>query len=264
MTNLLFLITEVSGLKDHYIKTKKGSPRMLKLRSRLKLFFISFLDRFKSTEKIFSDIYRKNLWGGKKGEFCSGDGSSNPSVIEPYIKKLVEISTEQDFINSTCVDLGCGDFQIGKKIHGLFSKYIGVDIVPDLISHNKRTHCERNVDFLCKDIISDALPDGDICILRQVLQHLSNNQIQKIIKKISKYKICIITEHIPHEKYIYNANIDKTTGGSIRLFNKSGIYLWLPPFNLPQSRIKSILKVPSPSIGGNPESGFIETFIYTP
>jgi hypothetical protein len=41
------------------------------------------------------------------------------------------------------------------------------------------------------------LPDGDIVFLRQVLQHLNNSQISRVVQKLYRYKFLVLTEHVP-------------------------------------------------------------------
>ena len=61
-------------------------------------------------------------------------------------------------------------------------KYIAVDIVENLIERNKTLFKEDNLEFHCLDIVEDDLPKADCIILRQVLQHLSNAEIETIVK----------------------------------------------------------------------------------
>jgi hypothetical protein len=60
-------------------------------------------------------------------------------------------------------------------------KYTACDVVPALISRNQIEFSHLNVDFRCLDITHDDLPGADVAVLRQVLQHLSNAQILKIV-----------------------------------------------------------------------------------
>ena len=72
-----------------------------------------------------------------------------------------------------------------------------------------------NVDFRALDFTSEQLPDGDICFLRYVLQHLSNDLIIKFIKLINnKYKYLIVTEHLPNESF--KPNIEMQRGGRVQ------------------------------------------------
>ena len=73
------------------------------------------------------------------------------------------------------------------------------------------------------------MPTGDCAILRQVLQHLSNKEIQNILDKLNNYKYVILTEHLPNEQF--EPNIDIISGQGIRLKKKSGVDVLAPPFN---------------------------------
>lgn len=71
---------------------------------------------------------------------------------------------------------------------------------------------------------------ADCIILRQVLQHLSNQEIQNIIKKIVHYKYIILTEHIPLGDFIPNKDI--ISGQGNRMKQGSGVHVLVAPFNL--------------------------------
>ena len=83
--------------------------------------------------------------------------------------------------------------------------------------------------FKCLDIAKDELPKVDGVIIRQVLQHLSNQEIQQILDKLSDYKYLILTEHIPVGPFTPNINI--ITNSQNRLKHHSGVDLLAEPFN---------------------------------
>ena len=85
--------------------------------------------------------------------------------------------------------------------------------------------------FLCLNIIEENFPDGDIVLLRQVLQHLSNAQISKVVQKCYKYEKWVVTEHLPLGGK-FHPNVDISAGPGIRLSINSGIVLTEPPFNV--------------------------------
>ncbi len=82
------------------------------------------------------------------------------------------------------IDLGCGDFNVGKNIYKHVNKYFAFDIVPDLIKTNKKKFNDKKIIFECKNFIDETLPKADVVIIRQVLQHLDNKSIIKILDKI--------------------------------------------------------------------------------
>ena len=82
--------------------------------------------------------------------------------------------------------------------------------------------------FDCKDLAKDSLPPANCAILRQVLQHLSNVEIQAILKKLVQYQYVIITEHIPLGSF--EPNKDIISGQGIRLKKGSGVVIQEAPF----------------------------------
>jgi hypothetical protein len=54
---------------------------------------------------------------------------------------------------------------------------------------------EKNVNK-CADIIEDKLPEGDLCLIRQVLQHLSNRQISRVLANCTKFPYLVVTEDV--------------------------------------------------------------------
>jgi hypothetical protein len=220
--------------------------------------------RSKDSRTVFSEIYSKKIWGnmGDEDLGSSGSGSHSNSIVVPYISLVHKLSEEEGFKGLTFVDLGCGDFNIGKQLSHLSSNYIGVDVVEAITTRNKLRYSSSSITFQCIDIVKDPLPDGDVCFIRQVLQHLSNAQIAIILNKLYKYKWIFITEHYPSPRIFTKPNIDKTTGHSIRLALGSGIYLTDPPFSLNPSKIKEVLSVEDGWSGRY--SGSIKTFMFTP
>lgn len=193
------------------------------------------------TKKAMEQVYKMNLWGGRKSEFYSGDGSHNSEIIKPYINTLTSFLTSFKEPLTIC-DLGCGDFNVGKEFVKYSKKYIAVDIVSDLITHNKSIFKESNLEFYCLDIAVDELPTGDCVLLRQVLQHLSNNEVLNIIKKLTNFKYVILTEHIPQGEFIPNKDI--ISGQGIRIKKQSGLNLLAPPFNFKVKEEKQLLSIP--------------------
>ena len=182
-------------------------------------------------------------------KFYSGPGSHFPELVDNYISGVKKFLTSLPK-KPNVVDLGCGDFSIGSKIRKLCDNYIAVDIFDELINFNKKKYADLNVDFRILDITCDELPSGDICFIRQVLQHLSNESIIMFIKAIkNKYKYLIITEHFPSIKN-FVANVDKPTGPDIRIYDKSAVILTAPPFNLKVVKDTDICETALDSIEG--------------
>jgi hypothetical protein len=208
------------------------------------------------TKAVMTQIYDLGFWGKGtvEGKFYSGDGSHDPKIIVPYINFVQAFL--QSFPNKlSIVDLGCGDFNIGKNFVQLTQKYDALDVVEELIAYNSRKFNFPNVQFSCLDIVIDDLPMADCAIIRQVLQHLSNDEVNLILPKLKRYKYLIVTEHVPEGNF--EANKDIVTGQGIRLKQNSGIDLTKEPFNLNPINTTLILKSQHSNY-----KGIIETKLY--
>ena len=151
-----------------------------------------------------------------------------------------------------------------KRLLPLCSNYLGVDIVMPLIQRNQEKYGNATTRFLQLDIVGDELPGGDVCFVRQVLQHLSNEQISKVLSKLKQYKYVFITEHYPTENDAIKPNMDKPHGGDVRVCDNSGVYLAESPFDLPVQTLKHVLEVPGVGLGEGIDPGVIRTFLYKP
>lgn len=151
-----------------------------------------------SLSKTFDDIYRYRRWG-----YGSGPGSIyifNKCFIKfvnGYLKKHKDIKR--------VVDIGCGDWQIAKHFDLKNINYVGCDVSKEALSRSSK-YSSKNIEFQHIDAIKDRLPDGDLVIIKEVLHHLSNKSVQKILSKFSKYKYVIIQNNI-EENQLTNSDI---------------------------------------------------------
>ena len=192
------------------------------------------------TKAAMSQIYEKNLWGGNPSEFYSGEGSHDPALVTPYIDVISDFLQSFETPLIVC-DLGCGDFNVGKKLLEFAAHYHAVDIVPSLIERNTTLFKNENLSFHCFDVAVDELPAGDCALVRQVLQHLSNQEVHQILEKLSRYGYVIITEHIPSGDF--EPNKDKISGQGIRLKQNSGIDVLAAPFHWKVKEVKELLSL---------------------
>jgi len=207
------------------------------------------------TRNAMEQIYEMKLWGDNNSEFYSGDGSHHPEIVNPYITAVTAflISFESPLV--VC-DLGCGDFNIGQELVKHTEKYIAVDIASNLINFNKNKFKNEKLEFHCLDIAVDDLPFGNCALIRQVLQHLSNVEVQNILHKLKMYKYVILTEHIPNGEFTPNKEI--ISGQGTRLKSQSGINIFTAPFNFKVKAQKKVL-----AIRLNNSEGLIVTSLLT-
>ena len=190
------------------------------------------------TKAAMEQVYERKLWGDNNSNFYSGSGSHQLDIVKPYIAAVISFLRSFKTPITLC-DLGCGDFNVGKELVKYAKKYIAIDIVAPLITFNKEKFKESNLEFHCLDIAVADLPLGDCAIVRQVLQHLSNAEVQAIVHKLVNFKYLILTEHLPKGDFIPNKDI--ISGQGIRLKKKSGINLLVPPFNLKVKEEKQLI-----------------------
>jgi hypothetical protein len=200
-----------------------------------------------SNREIFTNVYKKKLWGVASPEnespFYSGPGSSDPQIVDPYVN-TVKLFFSSLPTKKKAVDLGCGDFRVGSRIVDSFDSYTACDVVPELVHYNQRYWRHLPVEFRVVDLVKDEIPTGDVLILRQVLQHLSNDDIYKFIQLIPRgFGYLLVTEHLPSEMD-FIANKGKASGSDIRLGIGSGVVLTKPPFNMSFRSETRLLSVP--------------------
>jgi glycosyltransferase involved in cell wall biosynthesis len=202
--------------------------------------------------KTFQAVYRDKLWGtDAASRFFSGVGSRGEPAVSYVDAMAAVISTELKDLQRAAiiVDLGCGDFSIGATLLERLPtlKYVGCDVVPELIEHNREQYGSERIRFETIDIVSHDLPDGDICLVRQVFQHLSNRDIADVLPKLRKYRCVYVTEGQPilREGPI---NPDKPPNAEVRFDWRTGrgrgVELDQPPWNL---AIEEICRVPGPA-----------------
>lgn len=222
----------------------------------IKRFLRDQLNKRRSAREVFSDVYSKQKWGDELYPFFSGPGSFDEFSL-PYVDLLSQHIDSNFSGRARFVDLGCGDFRVGEKLLSALPNidYHGVDVVPDLISHHQHHHAANKIEFSCRDLAEDELPEGDIAAVRQVLQHLSNAQISRICSKLSQYQAVFITEHLPAK--LNKANMDIVHGRRSRRKLNSAVLVYQPPFSLPN--VQQVLSVPHRKPGET-----LTTFLYIP
>jgi len=187
----------------------------------------------KPAADIFSEIYRRQLWGRPDGDrqFSSGHGSSMNVHVQPYVEAVGRF-VESLPSKPSVVDLGCGDFNVGSRIRPFFGTYVACDVAQEVLEENRVRYATLDVDFRKVDMIRDDLPSAEVCVVRQVFQHLSNADIARVTGKLHKFRILILTELLPNIDF--TPNLDQPTGVASRLARgiRSGVVLTEPPFSL--------------------------------
>lgn len=166
----------------------------------------------KSRPEIFDTIYREGIWGGG-----SGGGSSAASTIR-YRSFLITFFRNKQV--RSVLDIGCGDWELSRLVPWDNIRYVGADIVPNLIDENRKKYGAPNIEFIRMDAVEDDWPDAELVILKDVLQHLSNLSVSRILRKVRNYRYALITNDYAEKNL-------ESEDGDTRPLN-----LRAPPFNL--------------------------------
>ena len=130
-------------------------------------------------EQRFKNIFKNNSWGGHHS--VSGRGSDLDQT-EHIIRKIPALF--QDMGISTVLDIPCGDFNWMRNIDLNGIKYIGADIVKEIIQNNKNQYEKNNVSFRHMNLIEDTLPQVDLVLIRDCLVHMSYGDIFKSLNNV--------------------------------------------------------------------------------
>jgi len=134
---------------------------------------------------VFTQIYAVNSWKYRSGE---GSLAEHTKGYRRFLERFI-----RDKQIKSVVDYGCGDWQFSRLINWDGVRYLGLDIVDSLIEHNLKTYRKDNITFEVLGGTPAQLPDAELIILKDVLQHWSYQSIRSFLPKIARYKFALIT-----------------------------------------------------------------------
>lgn len=148
--------------------------------------------------RIFTEIYEKEKWGktdhedfkGSPGKLSEVDYSIGSYI--PFMKRFLQVNNIK-----RVVDIGCGNFEWAAPIYEDFPgiHYHGIEAYGDLVKHNQHLFPGKTFTHLDALHQKEKLPTADLCILKDVLQHWSNQDIYTFLDylvKTKKFKIILI------------------------------------------------------------------------
>lgn len=216
---------------------KAGVPRVARQwASAYRLRAMRERNAQRSITEVFSEIYATGAWGAGDA-FDSGSGSRGEAATRyaSYIRELVRATGAQ-----SVVDVGCGDFRVAAQFVDCLTSYRGIDVAPDVVGRNQSDFGGPGITFSLLDASADDLPEGDICLIRQVLQHLSNHEISNILRRCRAFPIVVVTEHWPAPSAASLPNLDKPHGPDTRLDLGSWVDVSRSPFNCAVQQVLSV------------------------
>jgi SAM-dependent methyltransferase len=168
---------------------------------------------------VFYEIYRKKLWNSSESVSGTGSTISNTYQLRQALPSLFD-----RYSIKSILDLPCGDFNWMRRIELGEIKYIGGDLVSDLIEKNKKYEA-KNIIFIRRNLIIEDLPSCDLLMVRDCLVHFSYFDIDRALQNIKRSgcKYLLTTS--------FEGDFDNT---DIRTGFWRPINLRKPPFNFPE------------------------------
>ncbi len=127
----------------------------------------------------FRYAHRQNLWNG--AETPSGPGSSREQT-RAVADALPDLCERYDV--RSLLDLPCGNGHWMAEVRLPNVRYIGADLVPEVVAEAERRHGRPDRQFLTLDLTRSPLPDADLLLCRDCLVHLSYTDIVRSIVNI--------------------------------------------------------------------------------
>ena len=192
------------------------------IRYPFRLFVKSKFSKENSLKNRFTIIHKNNYWDNN--ETVSGPGSTlkNTVKLRKNLKEIIKIYKIKSILDAPCGDCNW----IKNIIIDSPIRYIGADIVPEVIKRNKKKFNNNKISFKEMDITREKLPKTDLFICRDFVFHLSFKDTYKFLKNLknTSSKYILISNHFKNKKHS-NLNKDINSGD----FRKINIFQ--PPYN---------------------------------
>jgi hypothetical protein len=189
-------------------------PRGIAHLIQIRLFLI------KSRKTQFTQIYRNGGFGGQGPSIC---GVGSDLIRTKVIRQAIPGILRRYQINAM-LDIPCGDLFWMQHVDLGSTKYIGADIVAELIQRNERIANDGDKEFCVLDICCDPLPQVDLILCRDCFSHLKVKDVVKAVRSIkhSRSKFLLITNY---------SQVTKNTELGPTFFRP--LNLCKPPFSFP-------------------------------
>lgn len=171
-----------------------------------------------SPKQVFTNIFARNWWNNAESRSGWGAELKRTVSIRAGLPEFVRRHSVQSLL-----DAPCGDFHWMRHVHWLSGfRYVGGDIVHDLIIENRRKY--PDIDFLELDVLCDPLPDVDAWLARDLMIHFPDEAVRTAINQFRKSAV----------RYLLATTYPNTPRNSdIRYGQVRHLNLCAPPFGLP-------------------------------
>ncbi len=168
--------------------------------------------------QVFGQIYREKKWGEGSG------GGSDPAVCAPYcrwVERFIRILRPDRVL-----DIGCGDGRVMRAIDWQGVSYFGIDCAYSPVLEPDEEYSFGSASFTVQDALTFPLPTAYLVLLKEVLQHLPNADVIRLMERIKNYPYVI-----------HCSGYDGVVNADIAMGETRPVDLALPPFNLPAKTV---------------------------
>jgi hypothetical protein len=212
------------------VTMRRGLDRKLRLAARNAMPFLvpahrrlvewSYATHSGARERLFTRIYRGNIWADPTS--VSGGGSNleqtaNLRTTLPEVLRTLGVRS--------LLDAPCGDFHWMCHVDLELDRYVGGDIVDDLVRRLQREHGGPTREFRRIDITTDRFPRVDAVLSRDCLVHFSFRQIDAAVRNF---------RHSGAAYLLTTTFVDRADNRDIITGDWRPLNLCAPPFDWPE------------------------------
>jgi len=131
---------------------------------------------------VFTRLYYEPI---ADRDSLSGSGSDlvqTASIARELPRVVGELRIE------TMLDAPCGDFYWMRHVKLNLTKYVGVDVIRELVMRNAERFGGNGKLFMCLDVTTDKLPAVDLIFSRDMTVHLSNDDALAAFRNFKRSK----------------------------------------------------------------------------
>lgn len=130
-------------------------------------------------DRAFSDIWRENAWGDPETRSGPGSTTVRTAAFRGALESFLEKTKPRVFY-----DAPCGDFNWMRLVRlPPAVRYVGADVVVDMIAQLQSDHGRLDRTFLVRDIVFDPPPEADVWLCRESLFHLPLAEIEMVLDR---------------------------------------------------------------------------------
>ena len=130
---------------------------------------------------IFEDWCRRNENRSLESKSGPGSSLSQTHILRAELERLIG-----ELRITSLLDIPCGDFNWMKDVNLGDVRYIGADILGDVIAENRKKYGSSAREFRLLDLTRDRIPRTDLILCRDCLPHLSYRLIRKALAAVKR------------------------------------------------------------------------------